>query len=101
MKLFSWCLFVLFYAAPAFAQNSETIQLTNASWTLTADPAQSVIQVSYAKLGPVVQNLRLAVKTDTTVQPLDHWSAEFVTPDQLNIHTTNPQSGWTIVADAE
>ena len=101
MKLFSWCLLFLTFATPAFAQNSETIQLTNGSWTVTADPAHSVIKVSYAKLGPVVQNLRLAVKTDTSVQPLDHWSAERVTPDQLNIHTTNPELGWTIVAGPE
>ncbi len=94
-KLFG-CLLVLFLTPLAFAQANGTVVLTSDSWTVTADPQRTTLQVSYANLGNLLNDLRLTVKTDSQLQPLSHWTIERISPNQINIRTSDPQLGWSI-----
>ncbi len=98
MKFHWGCWLSLVIASPCFAQHSAPVQITSNSWTVVADSVHSTIQILFQPLDALVRNVRLGLKSDSQVKIVDGWTAERVAPDQLNIHTSNPESGWTIVA---
>lgn len=96
-KMYSLSLLAVTFAPPAFSQLQIAPQIENSSWTVTVDPDHSVLRVSNPQLGDVLQNLHLALNISGKIQQLDHWTAERVTAEQLDIHTKDPDLGWTIV----
>jgi hypothetical protein len=98
MKFYFWCCLALVVASPCFGQDPAPVQITSNSWTVIADSAHSTIQISFQPLDALVRNVRVGFQTDSQRKIADGWTAERVAPDQLNIRTSNPESGWTIVA---
>ncbi len=89
------CLLAMVFVSPAGAQ-AQNAKIENGSWTVDADHARGLIEISTPRLGRVIQGLRLGIDDEASVRQLDHWTATRIAPDQLEIHTTHPDLGWIV-----
>ncbi len=78
--------------APAAGQNQITV--TRDGWTVTADTARSVVRISHAKLGAILENGQLNIEEEHGLKRLGNWTVEKKGPDALSIRTSEPPSGW-------
>lgn len=95
-----WCFpAVIGLALLAPASSARAAQLTSLArdgWTITVDPQQHTLRISYGKLGAVLEDVRLNVKCRGGLRPLNNWSDVITSPDQIFIRTVAPRTNWRV-----
>jgi hypothetical protein len=79
----------LLLVAGMHAQQQVTV--SGYGWTVTADPAQSTVNVEHERLGPVLRKVRLGLRGTEVVTG---WTAERRGQDQLLIRSSRPVMAW-------
>ena len=74
-------------------QAQQQVTVSGYGWTVTADTAQSTLTVTHERLGPVLRNVRLALRGTEAVTG---WAVERSGQDQLLIRSSRPVTAWRI-----
>ena len=85
-------------AVVTWAQGESKVSITAADWTVSADPASGVLAVHHAKLGVVMERVRLQIGDNREARALTGWSVEKRGRNQLVLKTAEPKSGWVLEA---
>jgi hypothetical protein len=89
---------VVMTLAAASANAGELISATSSGWTISADTTQSLIVVSNDRLGVVMKDARLNLRTDRGLVRLKDWSVEKRGTSQLSVRAGQPRSAWLFEA---
>jgi hypothetical protein len=89
---------VVMTLAAASANAGELISATSDGWTISADTTQSLIVVSHDRLGVVMKDARLNLRTDRGLVRLKDWSVEKRGTSQLSVRAGQPGSAWLFEA---
>lgn len=84
--------------ASAAAQAQQTVAVTSHGWTVTADPARSVLAIAHEGLGILLRDMHVALRGSG---PVTGWVAERGHGDQLLIRSARPVAVWRFEPAAE
>jgi hypothetical protein len=85
---------VVITLAAGSATAGDVISASGDGWTISADVTQSLIVVSQDRLGTVLKDARLNLRTDRGLSQLKDWTIEKKGPRQLSVRTGQPRSSW-------
>ena len=85
---------VVMTLAAGSANAGGVISAASDGWTVSADAAQNLIVVSHDRLGTVMKDARLNLRTDRGLTQPKDWSVEKKSPRQLSVRTGQPRSAW-------
>jgi hypothetical protein len=80
--------------AAAAARPAAPVSVSSHGWTVAADADRCVLTVTYANLGPVVEDARLNLQGEAGLRRLQSCSVEKKSDGQLSILTAEPQTAW-------
>lgn len=91
---------VFMILAPGLAKAGDVTSASGDGWTVSVDAAQNVILVSHDKLGALMEDARLNLRTDRGLIQMKDWSVEKKGTRQLSVRTGQPRSGWLFEMDS-
>jgi hypothetical protein len=74
--------------------DKDPVILSASSWTIKAEPETGILSLEHDSLGPVMNDIRLNLKTRQGLISFSKWNAEKKGDRQLSIQTTQPGSAW-------
>ena len=97
LRHFSKSVFLVIAAAGTLAaQDPQHASVTSDGWTITADGAMSVLNISHDKLGPVMTGVHLHLQNGRGLQALTGWSVQTNGRQRLTVRTTEPHTAWSL-----
>ena len=93
-RFFGLIIPALLCLAPCPAQTGNSVSMTSNGWTLTANSGRAVLTIRVDKLGTVLADVRLGLKSGKGLRPLKRWTVEKKGPNQLAIQTQEPRTNW-------
>jgi hypothetical protein len=78
----------------------QEVMLSNAGWTLTADPAAEVLRVSREQLGIILTNVQLKAPNQKGLGLAKGWTVSQRDSSRLVIRTATPPDAWVFEMDA-
>jgi len=82
--------------ATAVAQTRNTVSVTRAGWTVTADGEQQILSIAHDNWGTVTKDARLSLEGAHGLQPLRKWLVERQGESRLSIKTGQPRTAWLL-----
>lgn len=96
IKLGRVVIFVLLSSMSAWAQVGKPVSITSNGWTVTANVGESVLTVAHDKLGTVLEGVRINLKNEGDLRPLEGWRVEATSQRELSIRTLEPETAWRV-----
>jgi hypothetical protein len=97
MNPYSSLLIAAVLAAGEGAPAAEApLTLAREGWTLTADGERGLLTVSHDRLGAVLQDVRLNLRSTDGLRPWTRWSVEKTGTRQLLLRTAGPATVWIV-----
>src|ERR1700682_5777286 len=82
--------------AVLWTQSAGSTSISTEGWTVTVDASQGVLTIGHEKLGTLMKDVRLNVRTPLGWTELHNWSVEKTAPNQLEITTAQPRTVWLV-----
>ena len=76
------------------AQGQQSRSISRDGWTITADPAASVLSISHDKLGPVMKHVQINLREAGEWRELAGWSVQRNGQSGLMLRTAEPRTAW-------
>jgi hypothetical protein len=83
-----------FFMVAVSSAHAEPLAISSQDWTISADGQRGVLSISQQELGIVLQDVRINLGDQNTIQPLTGWSVEQTGQSELTIHTVHPITAW-------
>ena len=93
-KYFLAVMVILLSAGTVLGETKSQLSISNNGWTVTIDSQQSVVTISYERLGAVLKDVRLNLQGDRGLLPLKEWSIEKKNENLLSVATAHPETAW-------
>src|SRR5208337_4150147 len=78
------------------AKTDKPVTVTSEGWSVSFDEEQRTFSISHETLGTVLTDVRLSLRGERGLNPLETWSVERKGQNQLSIRTVKPTTGWVV-----
>ncbi len=95
-RLVSFVIMVFIVVGAVRAETKGPVSVSSQGWTITADAEKGLLTITHDKLGTVMQQVRLNLKSERGLRVLKGWSVEGTTANSLSLRTAEPPMGWRI-----
>ncbi|MFB3920482.1 MAG: alpha-galactosidase [Terriglobia bacterium] len=91
---------ILISTSGLVAQNVAPISVTNAGWTITADPERQSLIIAHDRLGTIIQDVQLGLRGEQIAKAPKNWSIVKEGQSALLVRTGQHRPTWVFNLDA-